>query len=48
MVAPVKIDDMAFSGHAELLKKELAEAYIKKAIVWVQEKKYNRSSWLCY
>ena len=38
MSTHIKIDSMAFSGHAELLRKELAQIFTLKAVEWVHKK----------
>ncbi len=38
MSTHIKIDGMAFSGHAELLRKELAQTFTQKAVEWVHKK----------
>lgn len=42
MSTPIKVDGMAFSHHAELLRKELAQSYIQKAIEWIQQKNITK------
>jgi hypothetical protein len=39
MSTHIKVDSMAFSGHAGMLQNELTEACLKKAVKWVQEQK---------
>ncbi len=42
MSTHIKVDGTAFSAHAELLRKALAQTYIQKALEWVQQKKITK------
>ncbi|MBS0647643.1 MAG: hypothetical protein JSS10_00290 [Verrucomicrobia bacterium] len=38
MAIHMKVNDADFSIHAELLRKEVAEAYLLKTVQWIKEK----------